>query len=54
MIERITCFRCQKRGHFADMCPNTEVGASHNIIAREVNNVEPDEDKDMEGVRADD
>ena len=35
VIERITCFRCLKRGHFADMCPNTEIGASHNIIAAE-------------------
>ena len=53
VIDRITCFKCLKRGHFADMCPNTEIGASHNIIADEVDVAEPEDGEDAVGYEHD-
>ena len=38
VIVRITCFRCQRSGHFSDMCPSDtiEEGDTNNIISEEV------------------
>ena len=31
-MTRIKCFKCEKMGYFADMCPSTEEGVVQNII----------------------
>ena len=49
VVDRITCFRYQRKGHFVDMCPNTEIGASHNIIADEIEIIEPEDTESAVG-----
>ena len=51
---RITCFRCEKLGHFADFCPEgVQEGNTHNIITEEI--VEEDinpSNEDLETMQA--
>ena len=54
VINRITCFRCQRKGHFADMCPNAEIGASHNIIADEIKIIDSEDSASAVGSTQDD
>ena len=49
VIDRIMCFRCQKNGHFTDMCPNTELGITQNIIANKIQDTEPDDTESVFG-----
>ena len=35
-VARITCYRCQKMGHFADFCPEVVSGEQLHINAYEV------------------
>ena len=34
-IERITCFKCQKKGHYQSQCPQNKFGNKANVAAME-------------------
>ena len=34
-IERITCFKCQKKGHYQSQCPQNKSGNKANVAAME-------------------